>query len=98
MHHLYIEQVKKSKLINRESEIVRSVRLSKIIATAINIIHTLVTADTDTNGLHLGVVVESVRAQLATHAGLFEAAKRHLVVEGVVIVDPHRTVKLILAA
>jgi hypothetical protein len=49
-------------------------------------------ADTDANGLHLSVVVEGIRAQLATHARLLEAAKWHLVVQGVVAVDPHRTV------
>lgn len=44
----------------------------------------------DANRLHLCVIVESVRTQLPSHAGLLEAAKWHLVVEGVVVVNPHR--------
>ena len=59
----------------------------------------LIVGNTDANCLHLRVIVKSVRTQLSTHAGLFEATEWHLVVEGIVVVNPHRTIfpMLILA-
>ena len=52
----------------------------------------LIVGNTDTNCLHLRVIVKSVRTQLSTHAGLFEATEWHLVVKGIVVVNPHRTI------
>jgi len=43
------------------------------------------------NGLDLGVVFQSVGAELAAHAGLLEAAEGSLVVDQVVVVDPYGT-------
>lgn len=49
----------------------------------------LIVGNTDANCLHLRVIVKSVRTQLSTQAGLFEATEWHLVVEGIVVVNPH---------
>lgn len=48
-------------------------------------------AQVDAHHLDLGVVVESVRAQLAAQTGLLVATERALVVEEVVVVDPDGT-------
>lgn len=46
----------------------------------------------DTDGLHFGVVLEGIRSQLSAHARFLETTERHLVVEGVVVVDPNSAV------
>lgn len=54
--------------------------------------HFLRLGEVNADSLDFRVVLESIRSQLSAHARLLEAAERHLVVEGVVVVDPNGAV------